>query len=144
MLECLGVYHKKGVFQFESDNLLNSKVIGVVGEDFFKFLESWVSNNNAIWNEKKVFVNDFKTASPTNSDTSSNELTRKIKKYCELKGFEYKEKNSGGKLKFMVSLPKSTTDDDVIIDYIDTVDENTGEVTTVEVRRNSNSNVVNN
>lgn len=57
-------------------------------------------------------------------------FTKKVKKYCDIKELVYSERNSGGKLEFMVSLPKPKVIKRKV--YKDVVNQDTGEVTTIE------------
>lgn len=126
--ECSVVYHKKGVFSYSSPELLDSKIKCIVGEEMFKFFENDLVDFYDEWIEKWEALDELRSFYKLK--LTSHEFTKKIKKYCDIKGLVYSEKNSGGKLEFMVSVPKSKDTKRKV--HQDHVDEETGEVTTIE------------
>lgn len=101
MIECIVCYHQSGLVEYKDQNLKDSRLRGLLGDVLYDFIDvEIVGMFGDKWIEKKEAVEFYNDNAQLH--ISSNSFTRAIKKYCNCKGFEYKEKNSGGVFSFMI------------------------------------------
>ncbi|WP_177763180.1 primase-helicase family protein [Flavobacterium sp. I3-2] len=142
MFDSIKTYHEKGVFEYKCPLLLNAKIKKIVGNEFFTFLEEDLIDYYGEWILKSEVITQLKDE--YNFTMSPHSATKMIKKYCDLKGMLYQEKNSGGKLQFMVSVPNSSAEKVILTKDTEKVVENTIEVSTEVNEVESTENMLSN
>lgn len=113
MLECLVYYHENGLKGYLDQDIQDSRLRGIIGSKMFDALEAIVEATNGVWNVKKEVVEVYNEQ--LDLPISSISFTKDLKKYCQYKGYDYKEKNAGSVLSFKITDPSKpiNAEDDV-------------------------------
>jgi len=112
MFECIAFYHKNGIMKGTTEELLNQRLIGLIGKDSFEMIQDIEKHFNDEWLEKREVLEFLKEISTT--DITSHQMTKDIKRYCNYKGIDYNEKNSGSVLKFKLCDSKLISNNRVV------------------------------
>lgn len=113
MVECIVYYHQNGLKEYNDQDIQDSRLRGIIGSKMFDALEAIVEATNGVWNVKKEVVEVYNEQ--LDLPISSISFTKDLKKYCQYKGYDYKEKNAGSVLSFKITDPSKpiNAEDDV-------------------------------
>lgn len=101
MIECIVYYHQHGLIECINQDIINSRLRGLIGSEMFDAIETIVEYTNGIWNIKKEAVEVYNDQ--LDLPISSILFTKSLKKYCQYKGYKYEEKNAGSVLSFKIT-----------------------------------------
>lgn len=101
MLECNVYYHQNGLKEYIDQDIQDSRLRGLIGNKLYDFIEADIIE---IYNEDWVPKKDTVAYYNSESDLAitSHTFTKHLKKYCQYKGYQYKEKNAGSVLSFKI------------------------------------------
>lgn len=122
MIECNVYYHQYGLIECINQDIINSRLRGLIGSEMFDAIETIVEYTNGIWNIKKEAVEVYNDQ--LDLPISSISFTKNLKKYCQYKGYKYEEKNAGSVLRFKITATNkpisndNTNDDEDLIAQI--------------------------
>lgn len=101
MLECIVYYHQHGLKGYINQEIQDARLRGLIGDKLYDFIEADVIEAyNEDWVPKKDAVEYYNSESDLS--ITSHTFTKHLKKYCQYKGYEYKEKNAGSVLSFKI------------------------------------------
>jgi len=105
MVECTVYYHQNGLIEYKDQDIQDSRVRSLIGDRLYDFIDADVVG---FFNGLLVVKREVLELFNENLDIaiSSIHFTKALKKYCQYKGYEYDEKNSGSVLKFKITDPK--------------------------------------
>lgn len=94
MVACLKAYLQKGLVHYKFVNLDQKRLTDATSPEFIEFIEYELGNSIDLKFNKKELFNSFTAQYPDFNKIKQHTLTRWLKSYAQLKGFDFTEKKS--------------------------------------------------